>query len=100
MSYASWIPMMIVMTVLMVQVNVGMAQGCKLPFQLAPCLSFITSNIAPAADSQCCNVLHDQTSCLCSFVKNPVYAWILHLPGATTVANACSITIPDPSTCT
>ncbi|KAM0008347.1 putative bifunctional inhibitor/plant lipid transfer protein/seed storage helical [Helianthus debilis subsp. tardiflorus] len=99
MSYASCIPVMIVMTVLMVQVNVGMAQGCN-PLQLMPCLSFIMSNIAPAADSQCCSVLHDQTSCLCSYVKNPGYGPYLRMPGATTVAKACSITIPDPSTCT
>ncbi|KAI7740617.1 hypothetical protein M8C21_019495 [Ambrosia artemisiifolia] len=91
---------MIVMTTLMVQANVGMAQVCDPMKLVAPCISFITSNTPPAPDSECCNVLHVQNGCLCGYVKNPAYAPILQMPGTKTVAQACSIKIPDPNTCT
>ncbi|KAK1418771.1 hypothetical protein QVD17_27918 [Tagetes erecta] len=100
MSYASCVPVMIVITILMAQVNLGTSQaGCN-PLMLEPCLHFITDNIAPAPDSECCNDIRGQKACLCGYVKNPAYGSFLRLPGAKKVAQACSVTIPDPNTCT
>ncbi|KAD6453121.1 hypothetical protein E3N88_07826 [Mikania micrantha] len=79
MGYGSWV---MVITILMVmQVNIGMAKDCD-PRRLVPCLGFIMGNTSPPPDSECCNSLHAQNECLCSYVKNPAYATILRLPGA------------------
>lgn len=99
MSNAFWVMIMLVITILMVGAKMGMAVDCN-PEKLSPCLPFIIGNTTPAPDSECCNELHDQNDCLCSYVKNPIYGPILKLPGAKTVADACKVTIPDPGTCT
>ncbi|KAM0008349.1 putative bifunctional inhibitor/plant lipid transfer protein/seed storage helical [Helianthus debilis subsp. tardiflorus] len=99
MSYASLVATMLPMTILMVQVNVGMAIECNPVKLVPPCYSFVTGNTTPPPDSECCNVLHDQNKCLCLYVRNPLYQPFLSMPGIKTVAQACSIKIPDPKTC-
>ncbi|PWA78265.1 bifunctional inhibitor/lipid-transfer protein/seed storage 2S albumin superfamily protein [Artemisia annua] len=96
---ASLIMVMVLSTILMVEVQVGMADNCN-PLNLMSCLSSIIGNIPPAPNSPCCNSLHAESeSCLCSYVKNPDYGKFLKMPGAGTVAKACSMSWPDPNTC-
>ncbi|KAK9068244.1 hypothetical protein SSX86_012355 [Deinandra increscens subsp. villosa] len=100
MSRASCVTgMIIAMIILMAQVNVGLAQACD-PSRLTSCLPNIIGDTPPAPNSECCNNLRAQIDCLCSYVKNPAFGRFLHMPGAKKVAQACSITFPDPKTCT
>ncbi|KAJ0828885.1 putative bifunctional inhibitor/plant lipid transfer protein/seed storage helical [Helianthus debilis subsp. tardiflorus] len=90
--------LMVLMINLMVQVQVGMAVECD-RMKLFPCLSFIVENKPPPPNSPCCNGLHEQSGCLCGYVKDPSLWKYLKMPGAKTVARACNIVIPDPGTC-
>ncbi|PWA79975.1 bifunctional inhibitor/lipid-transfer protein/seed storage 2S albumin superfamily protein [Artemisia annua] len=95
---ASLIMVMVLSTILMVEVQVGMAD-CN-PLNLMSCLASIIGNTAPAPDSLCCNSLHAESeSCLCSYAKNPDYQKYFKMPGAGKVSQACSTTWPDPNTC-
>ncbi|GJS28124.1 non-specific lipid-transfer protein 2-like protein [Tanacetum coccineum] len=90
---------MVLSTILMVEVQLGMADDCN-PVKLITCLPNIIGNIAPAPDSPCCNSLHAESeSCLCIYVKDPEYRKYLEMPGAGKVAQACSISWPNPNTC-
>lgn len=91
---------LLVVEILMVKVHVGMAVDCNI-IKLLPCYQFINDPTlpAPSPDSECCNNLQMEEPCLCDFAKNPIVGPYLDNPAIKKVADACSVTIPDPKTC-
>ncbi|KAI3693252.1 hypothetical protein L6452_33084 [Arctium lappa] len=90
--------MVIAATILTMEVRVGMAVDCDV-LKLMPCLSSFTGGPIPAPNSSCCQNLRAQQACFCDYVKDPAYGRFLEMPAAHQVAQACSVTIPNPNTC-
>ncbi|PWA96353.1 hypothetical protein CTI12_AA039430 [Artemisia annua] len=100
MSYASFILVMVLSTILMVEVQVSVADSCNVMNIMACVPSMIGIAQPPSRDSPCCSSLHAESeTCLCSYLKNPEYGQYLKMPGAARVADACRISFPNPDTC-
>ncbi|CAL9224472.1 unnamed protein product [Arabidopsis halleri] len=68
------------------------AQSC-VPTDLMPCLPAMTTGGQPAKD--CCDKLIEQKSCLCGYIKNPLYNTFVSSPFARKVLEACNIPYPS-----
>ncbi|KVH91222.1 Bifunctional inhibitor/plant lipid transfer protein/seed storage helical domain-containing protein [Cynara cardunculus var. scolymus] len=90
--------MVVAATILTMEVRVGMAADCEV-LKLTSCLPAFTGGPIPAPDSPCCQNLRSQQDCFCDYMKDPAYNKFLSMPAAKQVAQACSVTIPSPSTC-
>ncbi|XP_010450959.1 PREDICTED: probable non-specific lipid-transfer protein AKCS9 [Camelina sativa] len=60
--------------------------------ELSSCLPAMTSGDAPS--TQCCTKLKEQESCLCSYIKNPLYSSYVSSPNARKTLEACTVPYP------
>ncbi|EOA25815.1 hypothetical protein CARUB_v10019183mg [Capsella rubella] len=71
--------------------NGVVAQSC-VPTDLMPCLPAVTGGNQPA--KECCDKLTEQKSCLCGYMKNPLYSVFVSSPFAPKVLETCNIPKP------
>ncbi|KFK43095.1 hypothetical protein AALP_AA1G079200 [Arabis alpina] len=60
--------------------------------ELQPCLAALQSGGNPSPD--CCGKLKEQESCLCEYIKNPLFGQYVSSANAQKILGACGVPLP------